>query len=296
MRQKYALAAAVAARQNGRATTRQLIDCGFTANSIRSGVKAGRLHRVHQGVYAVGHLAPSRLGGWHAAVLACGPEALLADRSAAALWQIREDAGPRIDVLVPSRNGRRRPGITIHRAPVLPMERRVHRNIPVTSPARTAIDLVHSLSDEDARRLLREMQYRRLFVASELEISNARRPSAYLNAYLEDLVPTDSPIEDAFLRLVVRGHGLPEPQCQVRVLGFRVDFLWPDAKLIVEVDGLNHGHPEMQQADRLRDNVLHLAGYLVLRYTARDVRRRTGATARQVEQALAGRIMRRMSA
>jgi hypothetical protein len=83
MEAKFVNAARVAARQHGRITTAQLHACGITKSGIERGVEAGRLHRVHVGVYALGHLAPSREGDWMGAVLACGPAAWLSVRCAA---------------------------------------------------------------------------------------------------------------------------------------------------------------------------------------------------------------------
>src|SRR4051812_11151854 len=108
MRANFSRAAEIAARQNGRVTASQLrSECDFRNSGIERGVEAGRLHRVHQGVYALGHLAPSRLGDWHAAVLACGPDAVLSNRCAATAWQIRDGVAPKIDVTIPSDQRRR---------------------------------------------------------------------------------------------------------------------------------------------------------------------------------------------
>src|SRR5688500_18535701 len=126
MRANFARAAEIAAAQHGRITARQLRDeCDFQNSSIERGVEAGRLHRVHQGVYALGHLAPSREGDWHAAVLACGEDAVLSCRCAATAWGIRDGVGPKIDVTIPPGSHRKRPGIQIHRANLLPFEKEI---------------------------------------------------------------------------------------------------------------------------------------------------------------------------
>ena len=269
---KFAAAATIAANQNGRITTAQLSECGIGKSGIEKGVRAGRLHQVHRGVLAVGHLAPSVFGDAHAAVLAGGDGALLSVRWAARLLGIRDGVGPRIDVTIPPSGHRTRPGIAFHRSEVLPFERGTFAQIPITSPARTMVDLAHHLGERDGIEwALREMQFRRLYDHRLLELSNRRRPSRFLNALLEDLAPTGSPLEVAFLNRVVRRHGLPEPVSQARPCGFRVDFFWEQALLVVEVDGRNHDEPLMKLADAHRDAILAAAGITVQRYRWADV-------------------------
>ncbi len=283
----FVTVAALAATQNGRITSRQLRARGFGNSSIESAVRLGHLHRVHRGVYAVGHVAPSPLGDWHAAVLAGGPGAVLSHRSAATLLRIRDGVGPRIDVTVPA-GGHARAGIAFHRSKLEPWEVTEVSHIPTTSPARTLVDLAHALDDPDAVEwAAREMQFRRLFDRRLLELANHRWPDRTVTRILESLAPTGSRLEVAFLSRVVRRHRLPEPQSQVRLEGFRVDFFWPQARLVVEVDGKAHDEPAMRQADAVRDNVLQLAGYVVLRYRWADVHRRDAQTARQIRRALA---------
>lgn len=280
-------AAAMAALQNGRITTAQLRQCGFGKGSVEKAVKAGRLHRTHVGVYALGYLAPGRLGDWHGDVLACGTDAVLSVRNAATLMQIREGVGPRTHVTVPAAARRRRPGVEVHHADLLDVERTTWSGIPCTSPARTMVDLAHHLRDRDAIEwALREMQFRRLYDFGLLELSNRRRPSRFVGALLGDLAPTGSPLEVAFLNRVVRRHGLPAPECQARREGFRVDFCWQDARLIVEADGRNHDQPLMRRADAHRDAILSAAGYLVLRYRFADIHRRHAATAAEIRRHL----------
>lgn len=295
MGSSFADAAVIAARQNGRITTAQLRNCGFGPKSIQRAVQAGRLHRVHLGVYAVGHLAPNRLADWHGAVLACGPDADLSVRCAATAYRIREGVGPRIDVTIPGTSGRKRPGIEFHHADLLDIEKRTWSGIPITSPARTMVDLAHHLRDRDAIEwALREMQFRRMYDRQLLELSLHRRPNRHLSALLQVLAPTGSPLEVAFLNQVVRRHGLPMPECQARREGFRVDFCWEAARLIVEVDGRGHDQPLMQLADAHRNRILAAAGYLVLRYRWVDIHRHDAATAAEIQHHL--RLRHRMGA
>jgi very-short-patch-repair endonuclease len=284
----YSRAAEIAGQQNGRITTAQLRSaCGFQNSGIERAVTAGRLHRVHHGVFAVGHLAPSRLGDWHAAVLACGVDAVLSVRCAATAWEIRDGVGPRIDVTIPSWQRHRRPGIAVHRADLLPFEVTSWRNIPITSPARTMVDLAHELRDEEAIEwALRQMQFRRLFDRKLLEISVNRRPNAALRRLLTGISPTRSALEVAFLHRVVRRHNLPAPEVNERVVGFLADFHWPAARLIVETDGRQHDEPLQRAADAHRDAIHASAGMTVLRFRWADVYRRDERTARQIRAAL----------
>lgn len=284
---KFARVAAIAARQHGRITTAQLRACGVNRSGVEKAVRAGRLHRVHRGVYAVGHVAPSREGEWMGAVLACGPHAWLSARCAATAFGIRDGVGPRIDVTIPGTSGRKRPGIAIHHADLLPFEVDEWRGIPITSPSRTMIDLAHALGDrEQVEWALRQLQFRRLYDHKLLELSNARRPSAALTALLRGIEPTRSPLEIAFLRRVVQRHGLPMPLTNVRPAGFLVDFLWPSAMVIVETDGRQHDDPLQRQADEVRDAFHDARGYRTLRYRWSDVHVHHARTAAEIDQHL----------
>jgi predicted transcriptional regulator of viral defense system len=132
----------LAGRQHGVVSRAQLVALGLSEEAIARRMKSGRLHRLHRGVYAVGHTSLSQEGRWLAAVLACGPGALLSHRSAAALWGLRPTSARKIEVIVPPGNGRRSTDrITVHRGTRPP---RVHNNIPTTSPTCALVDLATS--------------------------------------------------------------------------------------------------------------------------------------------------------
>lgn len=269
--------------------TRQLHALGIYRGAIAKGVRSGRLHRVHQGVYVLGHRPATRHVRWAAAVMACGAGAALSHRSAAVAWGIREGESARVDVTSPAGCGRGRDGIRVYRAPLQGVDRAMRQGIPVTSVARTVADLAHDLDDEATFRLVREAQFRKLLHLPALELANRRRPSRRLAAAIDGLLPTESPLEELFLKAVVRRYDLPLPLCQQKVEGFRVDFHWPAARLIVETDGGQHADLLRMQADHIRDNVLQLAGELVLRYTKADLTRRHRRVAKQIAGALAER-------
>lgn len=283
---RWRAAAAFAERQRALMRVEELRAFGIGKGAIEKATGSARLVRVHQGVYAFGHRPLDRATQWLAAVLACGDDTLLACRSAAALWGIRTGELRDVEVVNPTGRGRTRDGIRVHQQPIHPEDRATHRGIPVTSVARTIADLAHDLIGDELTRMAREAQYLKLFHLASVELANRRRPSRALNRLLDDLAPAESWLEDRFLTTVVARHGLPPPECQAVVEGFRVDFLWAQERLVVEVDGSQHADPLRMRADRARDNVLHLAGFLVLRYTSPDITRFHARAAGQIKRAL----------
>jgi predicted transcriptional regulator of viral defense system len=166
---KWAVRAwALAAQQHGVVTRRQLLELGLSAQSIQHRLMKGRLHRIHRGVYAVGRPALDREGHWMAAVLACGPGAVLSCESAAALWGI----GPvpaSMEVTIPIASPRKCDGVRIHRRPnLLPLHVTVRKAIPVTKPVRTAIDLATRLSPARLERMVNEADRLGLFSPERL--------------------------------------------------------------------------------------------------------------------------------
>ena len=197
--QPWRRAAEVAARQHGIVTTSDLAACGIGRSGIEKGVKAGRLWRVHVGVYALGHPLLGREGRWHAAVVACR-DGVLSHRPAGVAWRVYRGELSRVEVTVPRRGTYRRPGVLIHTISTRPQDEITEWNgIPITTPSRTAVDLAHELRDHDLiHGMLRQLQYRRFFDAEKVAAANARRPNAVLTQVLADLRPTESPLEDAF--------------------------------------------------------------------------------------------------
>ena len=270
--------AAVAARQYGLVTRDQLRELGLGPTGIGARIRTRRLHRLHRGVYSVGHNVLLEQAYWLAAVLACGRGAVLSHLSAAALWEIRGDPGAHVHLTVPSQAGRaRRPRIRIHRSRRLaPEDVTIHEGIPVTTVARTLLDLADVLSKQALKRAIDESEYRRLFDLTAVVAAVGRNPNrrsrklVALAAGPAEL--TRSPLEDRFLAIVQR-HGLPRPQVNHQVAGYQVDFYWPHAKLVVELDGFAaHGTRRAFQSDRERDRRLTLAGLTPIRLTAQDLR------------------------
>jgi hypothetical protein len=228
----------LAARQHGVVSTVRLLATGLTQDAIRRRVEAGWLHRIHRGVYAVGHKHLSHQGWWMAAALACGDGAVLSHRSAAMHWGIFKLAKRPVDVTVPNTGGRsRRKGIRVHRSTCLTAKAvTIRQGIPTTTPARTILDL---------RRVLSRMELEAAIAQSEV----LRLPIGTLPGVMHE--PTRAELERRFLRLC-RSHGIPKPEVNVRIGPYEVDFRWRDQRLIVETDGYaTHGGGRRSTPTRL---------------------------------------------
>jgi very-short-patch-repair endonuclease len=249
--------ARIAQNQHGVVSLTQLRAAGVNSQAITYRLKAGRLHRIHRGVYAVGHAQLTDMGRWKAATMACGPEAMLSHRSAAALWRLLPPPSA-VDVTVPRKGGRHQQrGVRLHRSATLTQRQLTRRlNIPVTTPARTLVDL---------RRC-----------ASPQELGRARRQAEVLGYRLDDAAEIEpdlarSELERRFLRLCAKA-ALPGPEVNARVGDHVVDFLWRRSGLIVETDGYRYHRGRANfEHDRRRDAELATAGYEVLRFTWRQI-------------------------
>ena len=255
----------------------QLLELG-SASAVDRALRAGRLHRIHRGVYSVGHTALSREGRWMAATLAAGPEAVLSHRSAAHLWGIAMRSPVLVDVTRP-RAARAIRGVAVHRTRRLDETERTTRNgIPTTSVTRTLVDLAGTADFERAAH-----QAEILFGA--LELGAARIPGRKLAT--SDRDRSRSALEREFKRLC-RRHGIDEPEHNVKVTGLEVDFLWRDAGLVAELDGWRfHRSRHAFETDRRRDAVLVREGMRVVRFTYRQVTQRQHEVAATLRAALA---------
>jgi len=212
--------AAIASRQHGVVTREQLAECGIDKSALTRRLRAGRLHRLHPSVYAVGHRSLSWRGRWLAAVLAAGDGAVLSHTSAAALWEfLRPIQGP-IHVTVAAAVRRKsRPGLQLHRSRTLaPSQVTTRHGIAVTIPAHTIEDIRTAVEPRLFRRALRQA-----------ELGGHRVP------HLSATRRTRSDLELLFLALC-DDHGLPRPLVNHRVHGHLVDFYWPRHSLAVETD------------------------------------------------------------
>src|SRR3954463_9598218 len=284
--------AAVASRQHGVATRRQLEAAGLDSKKITPRARKGQLHRLHRGVYAVGHRAPSWHGRWMAAVLACGEGAVLSHHSAAALWELLKPINGAIHVSVPATSGRAtRRGIHLHRCRSLSPPREpspspsyqhreggrgrrlltTHRhNIPVTTIQRTVDDLRASslVPPHLLRRAIRQAEHK----------------GVHLEGVESDRTRSD--LESAFLDLY-RRHHIPPPEVNVKLGHHEVDFLWREERLIVETDCfLYHRGSIAFEDDYARDLDLRSAGFTVLRFADTQIEEEPDRVAADVAAAL----------
>lgn len=276
-RRPDAALAGFAARRHAVATTAELNALGLTRSAIARRVASGRLHRWHRGVFAIGHTNLTPKGRWLAAVLACGTRAVLSHRSAGALWGFWPGASGRIEVTVP---GGGRPG---------PAEVRVHRTrrltdrdmteldgIPVTSVARTLVDLAEVLNPRQLKRAVHEADVADLLDVDAVwsaaaRVSGRRHAKRLLRILGRSTAPTSNELERRFLELCEIAE-LPRPQVNVPLRGFIVDFFWPDVRLVVETDGAHvHNTRQKFEDDRRRDAELTAAGFRVVRVTWRQM-------------------------
>jgi very-short-patch-repair endonuclease len=288
--------AELARRQHGVISHRQLRAQGMSRSAIQRLILAGYLHPIHRGVYAVGHRAIGSRGRWMGGVLACGSGAVLSHRPAAAHLGIRPMASALIEVTTAARASP--PGIKVHHVRALdPRDRTQHEGIPVTTVARTLLDLAELLPPRQLERAIEEAQRRRLFdlaaITATIERSPGRHGLKPLRVVIAaaDAEPqrTRSDWERDLLDFC-DDHGLRRPELNVTVNGYEVDALWRDLKVIVELDSWGfHRSRAAFESDRARDAALQLAGYRVFRITWRRLAHEPEAVAALLSAAGAGR-------
>lgn len=282
--------AALATRQHGVVSRAQLLDAGLSPRAIEGRLQSARLHGLHRGVYAVGHLSLDRRAHWLAAVLACGGGALLSHRTAAALWGLMH---PGRWIEVTAERGRSRPGITVHECKIDREDRTEIGVIPVTTVARTLFDLAEVLDEDRLRAAFEEADRMRLLELAALKRlwfhSHGRRslrPIMRLVSEAQAPPLTRSLLEERFAKLC-RERGVPSPSFNTLVLGFEADALWPAERLIVELDGYAyHRHRAAFERDRRRDAALQAAGYRVVRLTSRRLAEEPAELAAEIRKLL----------
>lgn len=266
----------LAKSQYGVVARAQLLELGYSNEAIKHRVAKGRLHPIHRGVFALGRPELSLRGQRMAAVLACGPGAVLSHVCAAVLYALF-DRCTEISISVPGDRNPRVPDLEIHRVELPPRDITTYEGVPVTSPARTLVDLAAELTLPRLERAINEADKRRLITPDALRHELDRWPGRRGVAVLRDLLDRDtfvltaSELERRFLP-IARRAGLGKPETGVRVNGFVVDFFWPALGLVVETDGITYHRTPLQQArDRRRDQAHAVAGLTPLRFTHRQV-------------------------
>lgn len=265
-------------QQHGAVSRKQLLELGLTPEAVSHRLLTGRLHAVARGVYAVGRPDLPREGQWFAALLSCGPSAVLSHRSAAALWGFHPDDRKPTDVTVATTARRRRPGAVVHARALAPSEVTVHRGVPVTTVIQTLLDLATRERGKRVERAINEADKLGLIdpdaLRAALDDYTGRAGVTALRTILDRYAfrLTDSELERRFLA-IVRGTGLTLPDTGTRLNGFKVDFHWPALGLVVTTDGLRyHRTVDQQMRDRLRDQAHTAAGLTTLRFTHFQVR------------------------
>lgn len=290
------LIVAVASRQHSVVGHGQLTDLGIGEGAIKHRLRCGRLYLVHRGVYAVGGRRLTRDGRWWAALIALGPGAVLSHRAAAALWGLRRSEG--VDVTVPG--DRRAPsGVVVHRSVLPPDEVAERAGFPVTTVARTIVDLAAIRPLHEVRKAVDEAERLRLGDTLSLADVVARYPGKRgirkVRAILaEGRIGADvtrEELEERFLRFIRRSK-LPRPRTNQLVdtarRTYECDCVWQQQRLIVELDGYaSHGTRRAYESDRERDRALSVAGWRTVRITWRQLHDDPEAVRRDLEALLA---------
>ena len=267
----------LASRQEGSVKRFQLIAAGVSPHTIDRQVRAGALHREHRGVYIVGHMALAPMAREAAALLACGRDGVISHRSAAYLWGLLDAPPGEVHVTLVGRRCRPKRGVKIRTVACLTDVRR-KRGVCLTSPARTIVDLAADTDDHELERLIARAREKRLLREGELEAALARAGKRRGVARLRALLRTEagqamtrSEVERRCRRLLEAAR-LPQPKVNRRIAGYEVDFLWPEQRVILEVDTITfHGHRRAFEWDRHKTMALEDAGYHVIRVTRRQL-------------------------
>ena len=264
----------MAGRQWGVVTHGQLLAHGLGRTGILRWQDEGRLHRVHPGVFAVGHGCLSLQGRLAAAIFYAGPGAALSHVTAGWWWGLLKTEPRRLHVATPGKRRSLR-HVRVHCRRT--MERAWHNRFPLTPPAQTLLDIAGVVRFTELRRALAEAEYLKLATLDEVEavLGRGKPGSAALRAALEchrpQLARTRSDMEERFL-LLCEIHSLTPPEVNVWVAGHLVDAVWFEPRVVAELDGhAAHGTPTALEKDHQRDLDLRAAGYTVLRYTWRQL-------------------------
>ncbi len=288
----------MAGYQRGRIARRQLLAVGVSHASIVWLVHKGRLLPSLRRVFRVGHTASTELGAETEGLLSVREGAALSHWSAAALLGLWTPAPREIELVVDNWTGATNPGVRVHRTRIL--ERRdvwIRKGLPVTSPARTLLDIAVSATDRQLEiafdRGIVERTLRPSHVRDVLDRAGGHRGRARLASLLEResgaSTMTSSETEERMLALI-RQAGLPAPKVNFPFGPYKLDFYWPDARFALEVDGYRfHSSRYRFERDRRKDNDLRRAGIEVMRIVAREIKERSYALIADVTRSLARR-------
>jgi very-short-patch-repair endonuclease len=287
--------ASVANLQRGRISRAQLLAAGISHGTVARMIARGELHREHPGVYAVGHLADMPLAREAAALLSCGEDAVLGYRSAAYPWGLLAQPAVPVEVIARHRQTRSRRGVTVHRSrTLLPRDATIRNGLPVTSCARTLLDLAAVMSPRQLEKAVDSALLNHLVTLAQLQDvldrSIGRRGAHTLKRIAEregPAAPTHEGAEERFLA-VVRQSGLPQPEVNARIHGYEVDFLWRAQRVALEIDSWDfHRTRNAFERDRLKGARLSAGGLNVVRATGRQINDEPVAVVVRIAQTLA---------
>lgn len=262
-------------KQAGVISHEQLVHCGFTLKTIRGMVERGQLLRLHQHVYAAGHVPLAPRSHHIAGLLAGGRESVLTHHSCAQVYGLPVPRDPRVHIAVSKRTRRSTDTLAVHYVRPLALDdRRKVRQLRVTSVPRLLLDLADVLGDSDFERVAAEAQVRRLLDPTALAHLLGRSPGRRCRRVAEvtGLVGRTRSEMERRLRRELRAAGLVLPEMNVRLHEWEVDAWWSAQRLVVELDGWRwHDTRLAFRRDRRKDRSLRRRGITVLRFTWEDL-------------------------
>jgi hypothetical protein len=284
------LLAKLAQRQYGVVARDQMLGLGFTAAAIRYRLECNRLREVHPAVYAVGAQPLIGRGRWFAALLATRPSPVLSHLSSAAAQELARERGP-VHVTVVRRSARRLSGVVVHRVRRLdPADIMRIDGLPLTRLPRTLLDIAETEPFDQLKSIAEAADRRELLdlvaIRDCMNRNPGRRGLAVLDRVLDGYLPVDRANEglERHFQEFVAERGFPTPQCNVLVDGLLVDFWWPQANLVVELDSKGfHADWAAAERDRERDAKLMRLDIHTLRVTDRRLRRDRNGLAGDIE-------------
>jgi len=290
IRQEAGAVRALARAQAGIITRPQLLAAGLSSSSIQRDFRGGRLHRIHPGVYST--LPPEHVtedGLLIAALYAAGPGALLSHATAAWCWQLIP-APPTTIELTAARGRRAANGITLHASVLRPADATHQRTLPITTVPRTLLDLATRYDYRALLRALAEAEFHHDLRPGDIlpTLRRGHPGSGRLRAALDAHAPghgsVRSNLERRFRRLLIR-NGIELPLRNQRLGPYDVDCLWPERRVVVELDGRQHERPNQADRDDDRDLWLRANRYIVRRYGDRQILEQPHAVIADVEAA-----------
>jgi very-short-patch-repair endonuclease len=266
----------IAGGQDGIVSRAQLSSAGVSASTIDRALRSGRLHRLHRGVYST--QAPELAAEdalLIAALLAAGDGAVLSHGTAAWRWHLIPAPPATIELAVP-RNRKAPPGLTLHESQLRPDDLTHNARLPTTSVARTLLDLAARYQHDALLRALAEAEFHHDLRPADIRRTFRRgHPgSANLRCALDEHAPghgeVKSDLERRFRKLLLRRR-IDLPLRNQRLGPWTVDCLWPDRRVVVELDGRQHARPHQSDRDDDRDLWLRRNRYVVRRYGNRQI-------------------------